>query len=99
MKPEEGKHFDDHSSIQKWKVWTRTLEVIPQVKEVVATEDITKLDEEQQTARAQLKWEICKMCGQPVTQAAWTRVDVATMAEQIDAVTGTSSSDSMPRAT
>jgi Family of unknown function (DUF5677) len=89
MKPEEAKHFGDHSSIQKWKVWTRTLEVIPQVKEVVDTEEITKLDEQQQTARAQLKSEICKKCGQPITQAAWTRVDVATMAEQVDAAAGT----------
>lgn len=89
MKPDEAKHFDDHSSIQKWKVWTRTLQVIPKVKEVVAVEEITKLDEQQQTARAQLKSEICKKCGQPITQAAWTRVDVATMTEQVDAATGT----------
>lgn len=88
MKPEEAKHFDCHSSIQKWKVWTRTLEVIPQVKEVVAAEEIARLDVQQQTARAQLKSEICNKCRQPITQAAWTRVDVATMAEQVDAATG-----------
>jgi len=89
MKPEEAKHFDDHSSIQKWKVWVRTVELVPQVKELVPAEESFKLDEQQQTARAELKSDICKKCGQPVTQAAWTRVDVATMAEQVDASTGT----------
>jgi hypothetical protein len=24
MKAEEAKHFDDHFSIQKWKMWTRS---------------------------------------------------------------------------
>src|SRR6266849_5421233 len=89
VKPEEAKQFDAHASIQKWKVWTRTLDVLPQVKDLVAAEEITKLDEQQQHARAQLKSEICKKCGHPVTQAAWTRVDAATMAEQVDAATGT----------
>lgn len=89
VKPVEAKHFDDHSSIQKWKVWTRTVEIIPQVKGVVDAEEITRLDENQQTVRAQLKSEICKKCGQSITQAAWTRVDVATMAEQVDAATST----------
>jgi Family of unknown function (DUF5677) len=88
IKPEEAKTFDDHASIQKWKVWTRTLDVVPQVKNLVPSEEITKLDEQQQKARAELKSEICKRCGQPITQAAWTRVDVPTMAEQVDAATG-----------
>jgi len=89
LNPEEAKHFDAHASIQKWKVWTRTIDVIPQVKDLVPAEEITKLDAQQQRARAELKSEICKKCGQPVTQAAWTRVDVPTMAEQVDAATGT----------
>ncbi len=89
VNPEEAKHFDAHASIQKWKVWTRTIDVIPQVKDLVAAEEISKLDAEQQKARAELKSEICKKCGQPVTQAAWTRVDVPTMAEQVDTATGT----------
>ena len=88
VNPEEAKQFDAHASIQKWKVWTRTLDVLPEVKDLVAAEEITKLDEQQQRARAQLKSEVCKRCGQPVTQAAWTRVDAATMAEQVDAATG-----------
>lgn len=89
VKPEEAKQFDSHASLQKWKVWTRTLDVLAQVKDLVAPEETMKLDEQQQHTRAQLKSEICKKCGQPVTQAAWTRVDAATMAEQVDAATGT----------
>lgn len=37
-----------------------------------------------------MKSEICKTCKQPITQEAWTRVSVDTMAEQVDAATGTS---------
>jgi hypothetical protein len=89
LKPEEAKPFDDHASIEKWKVWTRTLRVIPQVKDLVDPEEIAKLDKRQEEARTQLKSEICKKCNQPVTQAAWTRVNVDTMAEQVDAATRT----------
>ncbi len=81
VNPGEAKQFDAHASIQKWKVWTRTIDVILQVKGLVPAEEITKLDAQQQKARAELKSEICKKCGQPVTQAAWTRVDVPAMAE------------------
>jgi hypothetical protein len=89
LKPEEAKHFDAHASIEKWKMWSRTLKVIPQVKDMVPAETIAKLDEKQQQVRAQLKAEICNKCHQPITSEAWTRVDVFTMAEQADAGTGT----------
>ena len=90
LKPEEAKIFDDHAVIEKWKVWSRTLTVIPQVKDAVPAETIAKLDERQKQARAQLKSEICKTCKRPITQEAWTRVNVDTMAEQVDAASGTS---------
>ncbi len=89
LKPEEAKAFDDHGVIEKLKVWNRTLKVIPQVRDIVPAETIAKLDEQQRRVRAQLKSEICKKCNQPITQEAWTRVDVPTMAEQVDAATGT----------
>jgi hypothetical protein len=90
LKPEEAKRFDDHAVIEKWKVWNRTLKVVPKVKDIVPAEDIVKLDEKQKAVRAQLKSEICKTCKQPITQEAWTRVNVDTMAEQVDAASGTS---------
>jgi Family of unknown function (DUF5677) len=85
MKPEEAKIFDDHASIEKWKVWVRTLKAVPDAKHTVPEETIQKLDEQQQQVRIRLKTEKCKTCKQPMTQEAWTRVDVATMAEQVDA--------------
>jgi hypothetical protein len=88
--PEEAKRFDNHASIEKWKLWTRTLKVLPQVEDTVPAEEIAKLDQLQQQARTQLKSEICNKCGQPKTQAAWTRVAVDTMAEQVDTATGSS---------
>lgn len=88
MKPEEAKPFDDNASIQKWKVWVRTLKAVAAAKHTVPEETIQKLDEQQQQVRTRLKTEKCKTCKQPITQDAWTRVDVATMAEQVDASKG-----------
>lgn len=88
MKPEEAKPFDDNASIQKWKVWVRTLKAVPAAEHTVPEETIQKLDEQQQQVRTRLKTEKCKTCKQPITQDAWTRVDVATMAEQVDASKG-----------
>ncbi len=90
LKPEEAKPFDDQAAIQKWKIWSRTLTVIPQVKDTVPAENIAKLDEHQKQIRTQMKSEICKTCKQPITREAWTRVSVDTMAEQVDGATGTS---------
>jgi hypothetical protein len=88
LKREEAKIFDDHAAIEKWKIWSRTLTVIPQVKDAVPAENIAELDERQKQVRAQLKSEICKTCKQQKTQEAWTRVSVDTMAEQVDDATG-----------
>lgn len=88
LKPEEAKRFDDHAAIEKWKVWSRTLKIVPQVKDLVPAEHIAKLDEQQKQVRIQLKSEICKTCKQPITQEAWTRASVETMAEQVDAAIG-----------
>jgi hypothetical protein len=90
LKPEEAKRFNDHAAIEKWKLWSRTLKIVPQVKDVVPAEDIARLDEQQKQVRTQLKSEICKACKQPITQEAWTRVTVDTMAERVDDATGTS---------
>ena len=67
LKPEEATVFNDHAAIEKWKVWVRTLKIIPQVKDMVPVETIAELDEYQKQVRAQLKSEICKTCGQPKT--------------------------------
>jgi hypothetical protein len=90
VKPEEAKYFDDHASIEKWKMWIRTLEAVPQVSELVAVEEVAGLERRQHEVREQLKSEICKKCGTPKTQEAWTRVALDNMAEEVDKATGTS---------
>lgn len=90
IKPDEAKHFDDHASIEKWKMWIRTLEAIPQVSDLVPGKEVEELKRKQQEVRDQLKSEICKKCKMPMTQEAWTRVAVDNMAEEVDRVTGTS---------
>jgi hypothetical protein len=90
LKPEEAKRFNDHAAIEKWKLWDRTIKVVPQIENAVPAEKIADLDEQQKQVRAQLKSEICKTCKQPVTQEAWTRVSVETMAQQVDEATSSS---------
>jgi hypothetical protein len=90
MKPEEAKQFDDHASIEKWKMWIRTLEAVPQVSDLVSAQDVEVLKRKQQEVRDQLKSEICKKCSTPKTKEAWTREALDNMAEEVDRVTGTS---------
>jgi hypothetical protein len=90
IKPEEARNFDDHASIEKWKMWIRTLETVPQVSDLVSTDVLAELERKQHEVRDQLKSEICKKCGTPKTQGAWTRVALDNMAEEVDKVTGTS---------
>ena len=90
IKPDEAKPFNDHASVEKWKMWIRTLEAVPQADGVVPAEVVEELKKKQQEVRDQLKSEICKKCGTPRTQEAWTRVALDNMAEEVDKVTGTS---------
>jgi Family of unknown function (DUF5677) len=90
IKPDEAKHFNDHASVEKWKMWIRTLEAVPQAGGAVPAEVVEELKKKQQEVRDQLKSEICKKCGTPKTQEAWTRVALDNMAEEVDKVTGTS---------
>ncbi len=90
LKPEEAKPFNDHAVIEKWKVWARAMEVVPQIKETVSAEDIATLDEKQKEVRGRIKVEHCNKCGQPITAEAWTRVSLDAKAKQVDEATGTS---------
>lgn len=89
LKPEEAKPFDDYAFVEKWKIWTRTVTVVPGVKDMVPKQEIEKLEKRQKEVRIQLKSEVCKTCKQPVTQEAWTRATVETMAQHVDDATGT----------
>jgi hypothetical protein len=86
--PAEAKRFDDNASIQKIKIWNRTVRILPEVKAIVAPEEIQKLEDASKEAKALLKAETCKKCGQPITGEAWTRASVEEMAQKVDADSG-----------
>jgi hypothetical protein len=57
---------------------------MPDLKDTIAKEKIDALEAEYKRVRAKRAESICNKCGQPKTQEAWTRVDLATMAKQTD---------------
>lgn len=88
--PAEAKRFGQHVSVQKIKIWNRTLTIIPQAKNSVPTAVIEKLEAASKEVRASLKLENCNRCHQPITAEAWTRAGVPEMAEKVDAEDGSS---------
>ena len=82
--PAEARPFLMHSYIQRWKLWKRTVEIKPEIEKKVSPQEIQDLEHEYDEARKQMKSEICKTCGQPNTQEAWTRTNLDTMATHTD---------------
>jgi hypothetical protein len=89
--PDEAKRFDDNAGLQKGKVWNRTVEIVPNAKDLLTPEDVQKIQEAYLEAKARQKTEICKKCGQPITVDAWTRATVEEMAKKVDANAGSDS--------
>ncbi len=82
--PTEARPFVEDDAIKKWKLWQQALEVMSDLKESIAKEKIDSLEAEYKRVKAKRAESICNKCGQPKTQEAWTRVDLATMAKQTD---------------
>jgi Family of unknown function (DUF5677) len=82
--PSEARPFADDVAIKKWKLWSNLLEVAPEAEDSVPQELVTVLEAECQRAQAKRKEAYCAKCGQPKTQEAWTRVDLASMAKKSD---------------
>lgn len=83
-KPSEARPFIEDDAIKRWKLWQQALSVLPDLKDKVRKEKLNELEAEYNRVRATRKVSICNKCGQPKTQEAWTRVDVATMAKEAD---------------
>lgn len=82
--PSESEAFANDSAIKRGKIWKRTVEWTPEIAERY---DIVQKDWLERTyaeALSRYKSTICRKCGQPVTQEAWTRVDLETMAKKTD---------------
>lgn len=82
--PAEARSFVEDDAIKKWKLWRQAIEVMPDLKDSVAKEKTDALETESRRVKAKRAESICKTCGQPKTQEAWTRVDLASMAKQTD---------------
>jgi len=82
--PLEARPFVEDDAIKKWKLWQQALEVMPDLKVTVAKEKIDALEAEYRRVKAKRTESICNKCGQPKTQEAWIRADLATMAKQTD---------------
>jgi hypothetical protein len=83
--PAEARAFTEDDIIKKWKLWKSSLEVWPDLKGSAPKGKVEELEAEYERVKAKRAGSICKKCGQPITQGAWTRVDVASMAKQSDA--------------
>jgi hypothetical protein len=83
-KPNEARAFVDDDKIQRWKLWKRALEVWPNLKGTPPA-GLEEHEADYRALRAKRAESVCRKCGQPKTQEAWTLVDLASMAEQADA--------------
>jgi RNase P subunit RPR2 len=82
--PSEARHFLAHSDIEKGKLWKRLVEIMPDLAKRYTAEQIKDLEDRQQSAQENLKSDYCKKCNQPLTQEAWTRATLETMAQKVD---------------
>lgn len=83
-RPPEARPFLEDDAIKRWKLWQHALSVRSDLKDEVPQGKLDELEAEYDRVRAKRKDSICGKCGQPRTQEAWTRVDLATMAKEAD---------------
>jgi Family of unknown function (DUF5677) len=43
--PSEAKRFDDNAGLQKGKIWNRTIELVPEVKSALTSEETQKVED------------------------------------------------------
>jgi hypothetical protein len=82
--PAEARIFAEDSPIKRHKIWKKTLEAMPEIIDRYTEPQIEQLEAAHSEARSKRSISICKKCGQPRTQEAWTRVDLAQMADKTD---------------
>jgi len=82
--PSKARAFIEGEAIEKWKLWRRAVEVVPDLESRYSSEEIRTLERRYKEAQAKRSLSYCKTCKQPKTQEAWTRVDLASMAKTAD---------------
>jgi hypothetical protein len=81
--PPEARLFAEQASIEKWKLWTRTVGAFPEMAGR-HVEDIERLKEENDAARSRRKQSICSKCNQTLPDPPWTRKSLDVMAKEVD---------------
>jgi hypothetical protein len=82
--PSESRPFVEDDAIKRWKLWQQAFEVMPDLADTLPKQEIQALEDEYRRVRAKRAESNCSKCGQPKTQEAWTRVDLASMARKAD---------------
>ena len=82
--PSEARIFVEHSAYQRGQIWNRLVEIMPEMAKRYPPEKIQQMLQEYEDAKAKLKATTCSKCGQPISQEAWTRRALDTMAEKTD---------------
>jgi hypothetical protein len=82
--PPEARIFLSHSYIERQKLGNRLKTLMPDIKDERTPEQVKEFEDEYKEAKARLKDTVCSKCDQPVTQEAWTRRSLETMAEKAD---------------
>jgi hypothetical protein len=80
--PPEARLFLSHSFIERDKVWRRFKALMPDYEDKRNPQEVEEFERELQEAKSRLKDSICNRCKQPITQEAWTRVTLDTMADK-----------------
>lgn len=83
--PAEARVFLNHAHIEKGKVLNRAIATTPELlNKDLTPEQIKKIQDAKKAAESGKKAEYCDECNQPITDEAWTRVNLDTMARKVD---------------
>jgi hypothetical protein len=82
--PAEARKFALQSTIDKFKLWERTVAAFPEMAKQCTGEQVRSLKAESDVARKALREPVCKKCGQPMPDAPWTRKGLDAMAREVD---------------
>jgi uncharacterized protein DUF5677 len=80
----EARIFVQSSAIMKRNYLKRLLKALPEVKECYNEEFMRTVEEDAAAAQAKRKESFCPKCRQPITQHAWTRVNLDVMARSVE---------------
>lgn len=82
--PEVTRSLIDSVWTYRWKLWRRATAISPDLASSADPKDIAELKKKAAEAQARLNESICKECKQLKQVHSWTKVDLSTMAGNVD---------------